>query len=249
MSKIRDIYTEPDLYDALHWWKTNDLDFIANWASLTGEPVLELAAGTGRLAIPILKQGLDYTGLELSAEFTAAARSKLENYNSRVQFIQSDMRTFCLKREYKAIFIGFNSFLHLYTDEDAFDCLRAVRQHLVPSGRFLVELFVPDPWFLNRPQDHLYDVSSFHHPDGGYCTIKETNSFDPATEINSVEWYFFRPLRRDPERYRFDMRIYYPDTMDRLLNEAGLKILEKFGDRKGNPLKPESELQIYICGK
>ncbi|MBC8400971.1 MAG: hypothetical protein H8E14_05735, partial [Candidatus Marinimicrobia bacterium] len=55
--------------------------------------------------------------------------------------------------------------------------------------------------------------------------------------------------RISPDRYRFDMRIYYPDTMDRLLNDSGLTILEKFGDRAGNPLNTESELQIYICGK
>ena len=249
MLEIRDIYAAPELYDALHWWKNNDQDFIGNWAAENGGPVLELAAGTGRLALPVLCRGLDYTGLELSPEFALYASQKLEHVGNRARIIQGDMRTFNLDRKFKAIFIGFNSFLHLYTDDDARDCLLSVRKHLADNGRFLVEIFVPDPWFLNRPKDRLYEVSSFHHPDGGYCTIKESNDYDPATEINHVEWYFFRPLRIRPDRYRFDMRIYYPDTMDRLLNDSGLTILEKFGDRAGNPLNTESELQIYICGK
>ncbi len=245
----RDIYTVAELYDAFHWWKTNDLDFIANWATDNGGPVLELAAGTGRLGLPIAGRGLDYTGLELSPQYVVRAEQKLAPFSKNAYIIQGDMRSFKLDRKFKSIFIGFNSFLHLYSDKDARACLQAVQNHLLDDGKLLIEIFVPDPSFLNRPQDRLYPVCSFSHPDGGYCTIKESNDYDAETEINSVHWYFFRSLIPQPEQYNFDMRIYYPDTMDRLLNEAGFKILEKFGDRKGNPLTPESELQIYICGK
>lgn len=249
MSATRDIYSAPELYDALHWWKTNDLEFITERATQYGSPVLELAAGTGRLARVIAACDLDYTGLELSPHFAAAAREKLKSFGSRSRIVEADMRDFDLERQFKFILIGFNSFLHLYSDEDARDCLQAVKRHLHREGRFLIEIFIPDPWFLDRPKDRLYEVSTFAHPEGGYCQIKESNEFDAASGINHIDWYFFQPTQPEPERFSFDMRIYYPDTMDRLLAEAGLTVYEKLGDYDGNPLDADSELQIYICGK
>jgi len=55
---IKDIYSDPELYDAAHLWKTNDIEFIANAAAEFGGPVLEMASGTGRLALPFLKKEL-----------------------------------------------------------------------------------------------------------------------------------------------------------------------------------------------
>ena len=47
---MADIYSIPEFYDSYHHWKTNDIDFILKWAETVGDPILELAAGTGRLA-------------------------------------------------------------------------------------------------------------------------------------------------------------------------------------------------------
>lgn len=248
MSGVRQIYAAPELYDALHWWKSDDADFIAGWAGRIGGPVLELAAGTGRLAPAVLGRVRHYTGLEISPRFVAAARRKLAPFGDRARILHGDMRAFDLGQTFKFIFVAFNSFLHLYRDRDALDCLTCVRRHLSAGGCFLLEIFVPDPAYLHRPADRLYEVSSFHHPAGGYCTIRESNRYDPATEINTIDWYFFRPLQSRPDHYCFKMRLFYPDTMDRLLHAAGLTILKKFGDRHSTPLNPDSELQIYLCG-
>ncbi len=247
MPKIQNIYSTPEIYDALHWWKTNDQDFIGAWAKAIGGPTLELAAGTGRLALPILHRGLSYTGLEQSPDFVRVARAKLAAFSDRAQIVEGDMRSFSLGQKYKTIFIGFNSFLHLSTDADALACLNCIRDHLDPRGRFLVEMFVPNPDFLYDEDDAPREISSFAHPAGGYCTIKETKSFDPETEILAVQWYFYRPLEKEPQRFDFDMRMYYPDTLDRLLTEAGLKIIGKYGGRDKTPLDEDSTLQIYEC--
>ena len=63
---IKDIYSDPELYDAAHWWKTNDIEFITKTAAEYGGPTLEIAAGTGRLALPIIERGINYSGIELS---------------------------------------------------------------------------------------------------------------------------------------------------------------------------------------
>jgi len=111
-----DIYNDPELYDALHKDIDNDKEIISHYARQCNGPVLELASGTGRLAKYIIDLGLPYTGIDNSRPFLDKANNNFANKGS---FLLHDMRDFNLKQSYDFIFIGFNSFLHNLTDEDA----------------------------------------------------------------------------------------------------------------------------------
>ena len=71
-----DIYTNPDLYDAIHNDVSSDKKMISHYAEKCKGPVLELAAGTGRLAKYIIELGLPYTGIDTSKEFIEEARNR-----------------------------------------------------------------------------------------------------------------------------------------------------------------------------
>ncbi len=243
------IYEEPEVYDAAHWWKTNDVDFIVGRADKCGSPVLELAAGTGRLALPILERGHTYVGLDSSKEYVSLAERKLAPFGRQGAIRYGDMRDFDMGVKFKFCFIGFNSLLHLLTNDEVLSCFRCVYKHLLDGGKFLIDIFVPDPIFLYREPGKLYEVMRFEHPRGGECIVKERNEYDPETQINHIYWYFFRDAAKEPELYSFDMHMIYPDTMDRLLTEAGFRIEEKLGDYDGRPMDENSPLQIYICVK
>ena len=74
------IYHTAQLYDDIHWWKTNDMEFWVNIFNETdGAQVLELACGTGRLAPCLLREGASYTGLEIVPDFIRVAKKKLIN--------------------------------------------------------------------------------------------------------------------------------------------------------------------------
>ena len=85
------IYSDPQLYDAAHVWKTNDIEFITNCAIECGGPILEMASGTGRLAEPLVKRGLDYTGVELSAHLWSI-RKKVGKIQGKHVVVQGDMK-------------------------------------------------------------------------------------------------------------------------------------------------------------
>ncbi len=246
---MNDIYTVPELYDAFHGDKSNDIPLIVSKAQAAGTDVLELAAGTGRLAVPLCKAGLNYTGLELSPSYAHWARKKIDALGLTANIIIDDMRTFDLGTRYDFIFIGFNSFLHLLTDEDAMQCLTRVKSHLKPTGQFLLDVFVPNPDYLYRDPEKLYPAMTFTHLQGGHCQIREKTRYNPDTERMAVTWYFYREDDPEPEIYSFEMRMCFPDTIDRLLTDAGFTILEKLGDYDGTPLGPESPLQITIAGR
>jgi cyclopropane fatty-acyl-phospholipid synthase-like methyltransferase len=245
---IKDIYSDPELYDAAHLWKTNDIEFIANSATKFGGPVLEMASGTGRLALPIIEQGINYTGIELSSLFAKFARKKLAKFRDLAQVLEGDMRKIDLDLQFQFIFIGFNSIFHLLKNEDVASFFSCVYNHLLDDGLFLIDAFVPHPIFLYRVKQKYY-VMEFDWPSGGHCIVNETNHYDPDSQINHSYWYFNTSGDDETDEYQFDMHMIFPDTMDRLLTEAGFVIKDKYGDYDKRPLGPESHLQIYVCGK
>lgn len=245
---IKDIYSDPGLYDAAHGWKTNDINFIADAADEFGGPVLELGAGTGRLSLHILKHGHTYTGIESSSAFVECAKNKVQKFGNKATILKGDMRSFDLDQQFQFIFVGFNSIFHLMNEKDVLSFFQCVKKHLTDNGAFLIDTFIPDPLFLYRDKQKYY-VMEFDTPDGVHCIVSETNEYDNETQINHIQWYFNYEGKDDPEIFNFDMHMIFPDTMDRLLSDAGFMIREKYGDYEKTPLGPESQLQIYECKK
>lgn len=241
-----DVYKQPELYEAIYGHKTDDIPFYLYWAEKSGNSVLELACGTGRLADPLISRGYQYTGLDLSSEYIDWCKNK---FSEKGNFNLGDMRDFNLGHRFDLVFVGFNSFLHLLTEKDASRCLESVYSHLAEEGRFLIDIFIPDPDYLYRDEKKLYPVQTIKHPEGGDCLIREKTHFDQTSEINHIHWHFNRENKSEVDEYPFSMRMYYPDTMDRLLADAGFVIQEKWGDYDDSTFDEFSLLQLYICSK
>ena len=241
-----DIYSNPELYDAIHNGLNLDAKLIKKAASKINGSVLELASGTGRLTKCILELGLNYTGIDNSKTFIKAAINK---YADRAKFIFGDMRDFRLDKKFDFIFIGFNSFLHNLTTQDAKKCLNCINQHLNENGQFLISIYIPDNSFLYRNEKELSPVTPLFEYDGSKCRILEENKYDQESQVNSLTWY----LEKDGEimlnKYCYKMRMYYPHEMDLLLTKTGFNIQKKVGDYKGNRMDYNSDMQIYLCDK
>ena len=86
------------------------------------------------------------------------------------------------------------------------------------------------------------------HPDVGRCDVWQKSKYDQKTEINKINWIFDINNNQNDE-YQFEMRMLYPDTIDRLLFETGFLIKQKLGDYDGRSFNENSLLQIYVCSK
>ena len=241
-----DIYSNAALYNALHKNYNADNNFIVSIAKNTGGPVLELAAGTGRLAGGILDLGFEYTGIDINKNFIEVAK---KTHTKNANFICSDMRSFKTNKKYKFIFIGFNSFLHLYKNKDAILCLRSVKKHMMYDSVFLLSIFMPNPSFLYRSKNKLYPATNIFDFNGEKCQFMEKNKYNPNTRVNHLKWYLKKNNKIQKEEYNFDLRMYYPHEMDIIFDKAGLIIKEKYGDYNFSPLTDDSSLQIYVCKK
>ncbi len=244
------IYHDSQRYDDEMYWKKDDMEFWKLILDTTpNKKILELASGTGRLAVPLIREGADYSGLEISSEFCETAREKISHFRYEHSIIQGDMRDFNLNQTYDLIFIGFNSFLHLLKNEDAFACFECVKKHMVKGkSRFIIDIFVPDPLFLYQPENMRYPVMEYiDSVTNEKIEVEETSSYDPTTEINKISWYYKAETPADNRNYNFTMRMYFPDTMNRILTDAGFTINNVWGDHVQTPFNEGSTLQIYDC--
>ena len=211
--------------------------------------MLELACGTGRLANSLVRDGADYTGLELSPDFATLAGKKLSQYSNTPKIVTGDMRKFQLNKTFDLIFIGFNSFLHLLTDKDAASFFTCVKHHMHENSRFLIDIFIPNPLFLYRPEGIQFPV--LEYTDSATDTlvkVNESNDYNPDTEINELTWYFSKENEIDFAIEQFYMRMYFPSKMNQILIDNGFHILHQWGDYYQSPLGEGSKLQIYdVC--
>lgn len=209
-------------------------------------PVLELACGTGRLAIPLKKAGVGITGLDVALPMIEQARAKAKEAGLKMDFIHGDARKFRLKKKFKLIFIAYNSMQHIHSIEDLESFFGSVRAHLAPGGKFAFDVFNPDPRHLARDSEELIPIGCYEDPEGGgEILINEQYFYDRHLQSTAVVWHYSKKGRRlDSKRLR--MRCFFPLELDALLRYNGFKALAKYGDFKHRPFGPASPKQILV---
>ncbi len=243
---MKDIYSDAEFYDIVNT-QNGDINFFLKYAKQIGGPVLELAAGTGRIAMPLLENGFQYVGIDLSPEFVDRANTKISRFADLSEMLVGDIRNFDLQRKFNFIFIGFNSIFHLMNEDEIISCLTCVRKHLNENGKFLIDMFVPDPKFLYRDGNKYYPAGEYKDNNGKTVIVKEKNKYDPQTEINHITWYAFHEGKAEPEIFNYSHFMISPERIQRLLKDSGFMIENILSDYDKSPFNEKSKKQIYIC--
>jgi len=253
MHKIPDgteIYWDGRHYDLDHaGLKPEDCPFYLAEAEKARGPVLELACGTGRLTIPLAKAGIDIPGVDVAGPMLVLARVKAAEAGVKIKFVRADMRKLRLNRRFRLIFIAFNSMQHLHDRVSLEKFFAGVKRHLAPGGRFIFDVFNPDPRYLVRDTEELLPVGHYKDPrTGAYILVNERYSYDRASQTSRITW-FYRTGRRLTAARRLNMRCFYPAELDALLHYNGLRIIEKYGNFSRRPFASGLQKQILVCRK
>ena len=119
---------------------------VSLWREGGSGPVLELGVGSGRLALPLVEQGVEVHGIDASPSMVERLRSKPRGDEVRVTL--GDMAELQLDAPpadgFSVVFVAFNTFFNLATEASQQRCLERVAELLAPAGRFVLEGFVPD---------------------------------------------------------------------------------------------------------
>ncbi|HZM30803.1 MAG TPA: class I SAM-dependent methyltransferase [Acidimicrobiales bacterium] len=205
-----------------------------------GGPVLELGAGSGRLAVPLAEAGLDVWAIDASAAMLDRLRAKPGG--DGVHTVVGDMAELDLGPDapqgFVVVLCAFNTLFNL-TDTDAqVRCLSRVAEVLSPGGRLLVEAFVPPP-----PGDAGGPVAAVEPRHIGLDEVVLTVSrLDPASRTVVGQHV---QIREEGIRLRpWVLHYAGPDELDGLASEAGLRRVERHGGWRGEPFTAASEVHV-----
>jgi ubiquinone/menaquinone biosynthesis C-methylase UbiE len=124
-----------------------DVAFYGHLAHEAGGGALELACGTGRIALALAEAGLEVTGIDISAGMLSVARRKVAvrppSVQQRLTLIQQDMSELNLSRRFGFAFVPARSFQHLLTIDRQRRALEGIHRHLEGTGRLVLHLFDP----------------------------------------------------------------------------------------------------------
>jgi SAM-dependent methyltransferase len=245
-----ELYRDGRHYDAQNKGFVEDIPFYLRQIAGVGDPVLELACGTGRITIPIAEKGFRVTGLDISEAMLSRAKSKATAKGVQVDWVRADCRSYQLHKHFAFVFFPFNSITHVHDLESFEACFTCVREHLADSGRFVIDVFNPRLDILNRNPAGRYPVAQYPDPDGrGTVVITENNIYDTASQINRILWHYNIGEGLEEFVVENNMRILYPQELDALLLYNGFTIEAKYGNYDETPFDSTSPKQLVVCRK
>ncbi|MFK7748692.1 MAG: class I SAM-dependent methyltransferase [Kordia sp.] len=243
---VGDLIYDGSIYDGMNT-SLADLDFYKRWLPKNKEArILELCCGTGRLTIPIAKDGFHITGVDYTPSMLEKANKKASEAGVTIDFIEGDIRNLDLQEQYDLVFIPFNSIHHLYKNEDLFKAFSVVKKHLKKGGLFLLDCFNPNIQFIVESEKQLKKVIQYTTDDGRNVEIKEIMTYESAAQINHIEWHYFINGTFDSVQDIY-MRMFFSQELDTYLKINGFDIIHKFGSFESAAFADDSEKQIFVC--
>lgn len=227
-----------DIYD--DWHPTaDDAEQAADvLAELAGDgPALELAIGTGRVAIPLLRRGVAVCGIDASAGMVAKLREKPGGPDIPVEV--GDFSEVDVDGRFRLIFVVFNTFFVLLTQDDQVRCFRNVAAHLEPGGSFLIEAFVPDPTMYASGQ--RVAATSV-----GLDEVRlDAGLHDPSSQIVDATHIVLRD--GDVRLYPVRLRYAWPAELDLMAELAGLRLRARWAnwDRASFDASSTKHISVY----
>lgn len=246
--KVGNLIYDANVYDGMNTDLT-DLEFYKKWLPTNKDArILELCCGTGRLTIPIAKEGYNISGVDITSSMLEQAKTKALETGLEIDFIQADIRTLDLPEKYDLIFIPFNSIHHLYQNEDIFRAFNVVKNHLKENGLFLLDCYNPNIQYIVDGAKGQKEIAEYITKDGRKVSIKQKMRYENKSQINRIEWQYYINDKFDSIQ-NLDMRLYFPQELDSYLERNGFKIIHKFGNFKEEEFNNSSEKHIFVCNK
>jgi SAM-dependent methyltransferase len=235
------------LYDLDVRFDDPAIDWFRGLARMTGGPVLELGVGTGRVAIPIAKDGHEVVGIDRSPGMLARAGRRAKDQRVKLALVEGDIRTFSLERTFQLVAIAFNTFLTLAPD-DRWACLARCREHLAPAGRLAIDVFQPDPNVIAGLDGAVREDWRRVDPVSGRPVTKFSSSRGNANGLR-FHWWFEEELP-DGSVHRIgrehDMHYLYRREAELLFSAAGFELDTLHGDYDGAPAADSSPKLLFV---
>jgi len=212
-------------------------DFLADLVGDGG--ALELAIGTGRIALPLALKGVPVDGIELSPAMVVRLRAKPGGEQLHVTI--GDMSTVGTGKTYRVVYLVYNTVFNLLTQDDQVACFENAARHLSDDGAFLVEAAVPSSCLPSH---------SYARPEAveAQAVTLDVCTYDPVTQIldeNHVRISQDEGIRFGP----ISCRLAWPSELDLMARLAGLRLEQRWGGWQQQPYTgTDAHVSVYRRG-
>jgi len=215
-------------YDNIFNVYKEDINFYKKEALRSKGKVLEIACGTGRVYLELLKSGIDVYGIDISNEMLKVLKEKAEKLNLHPQIYKKNMKNFNLNDKFSLIIVPFRSFLHNLIIEDQIKTLKNIKKHLTKRGRLIINFYYPNPEMIAQTKD-----KSKKNKSGTFFV----NRIDQIIETIGSQ------------SIRFKTSFVYKREFELLLMLAGFKKWKVYGGFNYKPLKNFKQEMVWIIEK
>ena len=213
--------------------ETETVDFLAHLAH--GGPALELAIGTGRIALPLSERGIRVDGIELSLDMVTRLREKPGG--DALDVTMGDMSKATAPAKYALVYLVFNTIYNLLTQDAQVRCFENAARHLTSDGFFVIEAGVPSVWARDNQFVNVERVENDK-------VILDVNRFDPVTQILDENHIVFTDsgVRLGP----ISCRLAWPSELDLMARIAGMHLVDRWSGWHREPFTRTSERHITV---
>jgi len=223
-----DIYTgyEEAMIDRLH--------------ELAGDGrALELGIGTGRVALPLIARGVPVTGIDASPNMVAKLRAKPGG--EPIEVIMGSFVEFKIEAKFDLVYVVFNTFYSLLTQQEQLRCFHSVAAHLSDHGVFLIEAFVPDLTRFTAGQAVRLGMLESD-------TVQlDVSQHDPLSQQVTSQHVFLS--EKGTRLYPVKLRYVWPSEFDLMAQLSGLELKQRWGSWEKDPFTAQSGKHISIYGR
>ena len=199
-------------------------------------PALELAIGTGRVAIPLVERGISVSGIELSQPMV----DQLHKKRADIPVVVGDMATSTMPGQFSLVYLVWNSIGNLRTQAEQVACFRNAARHLSPGGRFVIELWVPGIRRFPPGQAAVPFHVGQHHV--GFDT------YDMTTQ-QGTSHHYRRHADGTVTYGASNFRYIWPSECDLMAQLAGMELESRVADWDGAPFTNDSESHVSVWRK
>jgi SAM-dependent methyltransferase len=211
-------------------------DFLADLAG--GRPALELAIGTGRIALPLLERGVPVAGVDQSqAMLDVLARHPR---SAEVRVVRGDMTRDAPDGSFGLVYLVYNTIGNVLTQDGQVEVFRHAAARLEGGGVFVLENGTPWETATATQFVHAEEVAAGH-------VVLDVNRYDRATQLLSENH-----VRIGPEGIRMgpiEQRLTTPAELDLMARIAGLRLHARYGGWRREPFTSDSRLHVSVYGR
>ena len=233
----------------------DELEFLAACAGAEPSRILELATGTGRVAVALARLGHKVTGLDISEGMLARAQAKRARLDpeiaSHLTFTRDDMARFHLDKPFDVVVAAFNALLLLPDAQARASCLTASFEHLRPGGTLVIDVFAANA--IDRTPDHETVQFLERDPESDRLITRERfYTYDPETDRGQslLIYRLHADAGEPPEELRlgYSLALMSRDQLIGEVRDAGFVDLATYGDYRRGSWSPDSP-NLIVCAR